>query len=877
MIRRVNADGSIDAGGPFTPIIRPRVIDRIAASARLRVCLIVAPAGFGKTTAMQQYLAQVARPIIRFSARSEHATALGFIRGIAEAAAEFAPGLRSSLPSAYEASRQTLEPANELARWIATHLAQFSGLVAIDDLHLCTPDPEVRALISALVTETHDNVRWLFVSRAWSGLPVASWLAYGLCDIAIDERDLAFSSYEAREFAKSTRLSVRDEEVLKLVELTEGWPTALSFALRNSTRSHDLRHVRASTRDLLFAFLAEQEYESLTEPERELLEFSSVVGAIDVKVLEVAGFFSAREVLETLRQSVAFIAPGEHEAHFLLHDLIREFFLHRAMLRGVEHNRIVHIRVASALEQTGKIAGAVEVLAGAGESKAVLRLLYEHGITLVERGSSDIVMRAIASLDNGVRASDSMVLYLRGLLDGVAGDGMSAERLLRLAYEHMTDPVMRRELLLRRAILAGNSGGDAKPLLARLIEDPQCEIGLRIEALAVQAIVFARAGEHEEATTRLLHIESGLDVLLDDDVRARILQRTGLACLDLGRIDQAHRMLEESARLALERDLVIVASRAHACLAVLFTHGERNLGRQLYHARAAHRFGQRAGSQFDIRTALLHELHVACERAEIANIESFATKLSQIAPSDRQTRLYVTLALAKRAFFMEDFEEAVRLVEPAIHSLTDRTARLDAISFGALSAVQCGQSEKAAEFLTMGRTLLREILSGEWDPAMAPMLALFTLALSGKGQASLALRYVKNVTKVQTVASALARDLCELIIGYRRGEDVWEPRFRGMIDDLRALDFIGFASVISVIYERLHQERSDDSPRLTPSERRVLQLLGEGLSSKQIAREVGRSVFTVQAHIQNIFGKLGVHDRTEAIEHAVRHGLVNIN
>src|SRR5487761_2353590 len=105
MIRRVNSDGTIDAGGPFTPIFRPRVIDRIAASARLRVCLIVAPAGFGKTTAMQQFLEQSSQPVVRFSARPEHATILGFIRGLADAAVGVAPGLRTSLTSAYEASR----------------------------------------------------------------------------------------------------------------------------------------------------------------------------------------------------------------------------------------------------------------------------------------------------------------------------------------------------------------------------------------------------------------------------------------------------------------------------------------------------------------------------------------------------------------------------------------------------------------------------------------------------------------------------------------------------------------------------------------------------------------------------------------------------
>ena len=42
--------------------------------------------------------------------------------------------------------------------------------------------------------------------------------------------------------------------------MTEGWPTALSFALRTSTRSIDLRNIAASTREMVYRYLAEQVY-----------------------------------------------------------------------------------------------------------------------------------------------------------------------------------------------------------------------------------------------------------------------------------------------------------------------------------------------------------------------------------------------------------------------------------------------------------------------------------------------------------------------------------------------------------------------------------------------------------------------------------------
>lgn len=61
---------------------------------------------------------------------------------------------------------------------------------------------------------------------------------------------------------------------------------------------------------------------------------------------------------------------------------------------------------------------------------------------------------------------------------------------------------------------------------------------------------------------------------------------------------------------------------------------------------------------------------------------------------------------------------------------------------------------------------------------------------------------------------------------------------------------------------------------LTGREQQVLQLLADGLSQDEIAKELFISPKTVGTHIQRILAKLGVHSRTEAVALAFRHGLV---
>ncbi len=61
---------------------------------------------------------------------------------------------------------------------------------------------------------------------------------------------------------------------------------------------------------------------------------------------------------------------------------------------------------------------------------------------------------------------------------------------------------------------------------------------------------------------------------------------------------------------------------------------------------------------------------------------------------------------------------------------------------------------------------------------------------------------------------------------------------------------------------------------LTPHERRLLKLLVEGHNYQSAAAELGVSFSTINFHMQNIYGKLQVHSKSEAVAKALRHGLV---
>ena len=85
-----------------------------------------------------------------------------------------------------------------------------------------------------------------------------------------------------------------------------------------------------------------------------------------------------------------------------------------------------------------------------------------------------------------------------------------------------------------------------------------------------------------------------------------------------------------------------------------------------------------------------------------------------------------------------------------------------------------------------------------------------------------------------------------------------------------ALDAAGIAVVFA------DDEEEIPGGHMTPRERQVLDLLGEGLSNRAIAERLGISDHTVKFHVAAVYGKLGATTRAEAVRRAFRRGLLTL-
>jgi DNA-binding NarL/FixJ family response regulator len=876
-MRPVGPDGRIETGGTFKPIPRPRIVDRIAQAAAHPIVLIVAPAGYGKSVALSQFLRELDEPWLRCDLRPEHNTLPGVLRALSEALEPAAPELKPTLPGAYERNRASQTPGADLAIWMQQHLKAYRGTIAIDDLHVADADPEVIRFVVALIDRTKAHIRWMLSTRTVTGLPIGTWLAYNDCDLVIDDRELRFTSDEAKEAAAAFKLGVRQEELQALLDLTDGWPTALSFALRSSTRSVDLRGIDMMTREMLYNYLADQVYRSLTDEEREFLETTALLSEIDVEAMVAIGFDRTRKLISDLRERVAFIhqvSPGIYRCH----DLFRDFILHQLAGEGEAAVNRLRCRIALSLEGIGRTHTPLRLYIDAGAEHAVLRLLQEHGFELINTGHVDLAQSAISSLTEEHRSNDPVVLAMRGMLEASAGRFEEAEPLLRRSFGRSTDATLRAAVATRLALLLINQGKDAAGLIDELIaQEGTISENVLVEAIALRAVVAARAKDAELANRLLDRVDDLTKYFPENESLARIKQRVGVAAWELRQDQRARFALSQAAAICSRLSLHSLGCRALDILSLEARYCENDVAYALWYAQQAVAAAGKSGDVFDVQTETLRVLAIEWWRGDIARVSDLERQAATLRTSDASRTISLVESRGFRLMWEGKFDEARRSFAAVLSQPAPIFDSVVTRSVYALALALDGDSKEAKEQVELLTAAIdSEAVKYDGFASLAFEIGRLLTALTE----SVAGRHVvsKRILAHDPVTSRFAAlSMREAIVFLCRAAANNAPSPRDLAPKIRLMEengLGGFARLVLLAKEHLERVATDSPARLTDAEIGILRLLAGGLSRAEIAEQTDRSVLTVQTHIKHAVAKLGCAGTQQAIEAARNRGLL---
>jgi LuxR family transcriptional regulator, maltose regulon positive regulatory protein len=891
-------------------LARPRLLERLTEGTAGALTLVCAPAGFGKTSLLGDWARRSRQSVAWLSLDRADSDPARFWRYVAAALDESRPGVAQRVDALFQGGQPPLEAV--LAVLVNQLVEEPDQVVLVlDDYHLVEAPP-VHDGLAGLLERLPTQLRLVLASRADPPLPLARLRAGGQL-VELREADLRFSSEETAALLRTAvGPELPEAAVAALGDRTEGWAAGLQLAALSLQGHADISAFVAGfsgSHRFVLDYLTAEVLDRQPEPLRTFLLETSLLARLSGPLCDaVTRRADSQELLEQAERANLFLHPldevrGWWRYHHLFADLLgvrlrqerpdRVEELHRAAAAWHEAQGLADEAIGHALA-AGDATWAARLI----ERQLDARLLRWEGVTL-QRWFAALPAELIRSRPRLALAQARLAL-ISGQLEAVEGPLDAAEQARAVAADEPYEPSVGRSasmlanlpaaIGLTRAGLAYLRGdadqmiASARGALAALGEGEWMLESFTRWYLAEAEWLAGRLAEAEAAMASAI---AGWRAASHRAPAAAALGYHGLGLVqrDRGRLEAALATYREALAVAAdpERPAPQVAGVARVGVAgVLYERDELDaalayatdgiaLCRQLVFTTPLasglitlawirqHR-GDRAGALDAIATAERVQLSpavvgllnpVPVERARLAlaqdDVDAAAGWVrarglgAEDEPSYPREREYLVLArvlLARQAP-----EQALGLLE-RLHARAAAQGRTGSvIEVRALQAL----ARAAGGDQAGARAALADALA-----LAAPEGYLRVFVDEGSPMAALLRDLVGRRQERPAVADAVPRDYrARLVEAFEQaGLPVRLPVRRGGV-------------VVTGLVEPL-----------SARELEVLRLLAAGAPNRAIARQLVVTLDTVKRHVSNLFGKLEVANRTQAVARARELGLL---
>ena len=422
-------------------VARPRLAGALAGG----LVLVCAPAGFGKTALLADWLRSGGRPVAWLSLDAGDNDPVRFWRHVVAALDRARPGtgervapLLGPPPSSFEGLVTAL--INELA----AQSGENAIVLVLDDYHLISAR-QVHASLAFLLEHLPPGLHLVLASRSDPPLPLARLRARGqLAELRTD--DLRFTAEEAAALLReSAGAALPGTAVAALVARTEGWAAGLQLAALSLRGRSDIAGFVAAfsgSHRYILDYLTGEVLDGLAEQVREFLLETSVLERLSGGLCDaVTGRDDGQAMLERVEQAGLFLMPldevrGWWRYHRLFADLLR------ARLQQQRPGRVavLHRAAAAWYEEHGLADDAVGHALAAGDTAWAARLIEQHfDATLYLRSEGATAQRWLAALPAELVQTRTRLLLAQVLLAATLGRAEAMEPPLDAAERALAD------------------------------------------------------------------------------------------------------------------------------------------------------------------------------------------------------------------------------------------------------------------------------------------------------------------------------------------------------------------------------------------------------------------------------------------------------
>ncbi|HET6482723.1 MAG TPA: hypothetical protein VFG35_22185, partial [Actinoplanes sp.] len=373
-------------------IARERLAERLDRGAESRLTLVSAPAGFGKTTMLADWLAGAKTRVAWVSLEENDRQPASFWSYVIEALDRVVPGVGVGALPLLQAARPPIEAL------LTTVINELSA--GPDDVHLVLDDyhladgPEIEAGMAFLLARLPPQVHLVISTRADPGLPLARLRARGEL-VEVRAADLRFTLGEVTAYLQDLELAVSDIAVLE--SRTEGWIAALQLAaLSMRGRDDQAGFVAGFAGDdrYIVDYLVGEVLDRQPVDVREFLIATCVLDRLTGPLCDaVTGQSHGKAMLEALDRGNLFLVPLDgNRRWYRYHHLFADVLLTR--LADDQPDRIpqLHRRAAGWYEQNGEPALAIRHALAAGDVERAAGLV-ELAIPVLRQDRQEATIR----------------------------------------------------------------------------------------------------------------------------------------------------------------------------------------------------------------------------------------------------------------------------------------------------------------------------------------------------------------------------------------------------------------------------------------------------------------------------------------------------
>ncbi len=851
-----------------------------------KLILISAPAGFGKTTLALQWAAKWEGRTAWYSLDESDNDPRLFWTYFISALQRVEPGLGDFALENIQAGAPNPEfsPEQSLLVSFLNELVEIDEplFLILDDYHLIE-EKTIQENLSFFIENLPPHIQLFVTSRADPPWPLARWRARGqLTEIRGDR--LRFSPYEIKEFLDLFGLeNLTEEDLSDLTRKTEGWVTSLQMAAHSMQNQKDLRsfirNFTGSHRHIL-NFLTE---EVLSQQPPEIQDFllqTSILKTLDPSICQaITGRGDSGEILIKLENQNLFLTPVDPDVFkYRYHPLFAELLNFQLSIRDEDLLPALHERAARHFLERGEPGQAVEHALAFDNMEWALEIINEDPDFIWQQegnrrfsGWLEKIPSDLLKIFPRLFAYKALFLIIRGNLKGLDSfmeeapeiqitdeserkefEGMLALiRTYLSIFQNDTRAIVTRSREVQEKLppektlwhsFAALAAGDALALegdLNKAAEEFERAIALAKKSGQHFSTLLAgwklgnihwyrgRLGEAHQICTEILKYAEE-NHLTNMPRTGPLLALEGLIYKDQNELEKARDKIKKAIKIC-QPEKQILAWCQYCLVLVCFSSGEL--------AKAQELLGEMAKIQReDGLPAVIGQLvstwraRIYLEEGDFSLARDYLSRLKPSAenkPSFGQETIH--LVLARLEISEGNLQTAERILDTLENNLSQIEARGIKIEILLLKAqLACRKDNKnsAISYLTEALNL------GSSENFIQPFL----------DEGEEIIRLLSRIPAKRKVSRFAARIL------HRLGEK-WTNGQQKLLTP-------------------------SEVTRLSPREMEILQLLARGLSNQKIADKLFLSVGTVKWHISNIYTKLLVERRAEAIARARELNLI---